>query len=178
MRTYARFPVEGAQFLNDVTADAAGNVYVSDSGNSVLYRLADGTLSVWLKDDRVAAPNGVFAEEGRLIIAAGDSKAENPGSSRFMQAVSYDGKEIKPLKDQTPLGGIDAIEPDGKGGYFLTDWGGGKIMHFTPEGGATIVLDQLGRGTADLDYVPEENMLFLPIMMSDQLVAYQVEWGR
>ncbi len=172
----ARYPAEGAQFLNDVTADAAGNVYVSDSGNSLIYRLAGGALEIWLKDDRIASPNGVFAEASQLLVAAGNGTAENPGSSRYMQSISYDAKAIAPLKDDVPIGSLDAVEPDGKGGYFLTDWGAGKIMYFTPEDGA-VLLGQLGQGTADLDFAPEKNMLFLPIMMSDQLVAYTVTWN-
>lgn len=170
-----RYPAAGAQFLNDVTADAAGHVYVSDSGNGLIYRLSGGALEIWLEAGRIGSPNGLFAEDSQLLVAAGTSTAENPGSSRYMQSISYDTKALKPLKDETPLGSIDAVEPDGKGGYFLTDWGAGKVMYFTPEGGA-VVLGELGQGTADLDFAPEKNMVFLPIMMSDRLIAYTVTW--
>jgi len=169
----ARYPAQGAQFLNDVTVDNAGNVYVSDSGTGTIYRLSQGNVSAWLKDDRVTSPNGLFAERGQLIVAASDSKAQNPGNARYMQSVSYNGRTIKPLKDETGLGAIDAVEPDGKGGYFLTDWGAGTVMYYTPEIGA-VELIKLGQGTADMDYVPETDMIYLPVMMSDELVAFNV----
>ena len=170
-----RYPADGAQFLNDVTADAEGNVYVSDSRTSTVYRLNGGTLQAWLQGEgRIQGPNGVHVIEDRLIIAAGDSTAENPGSARYLQAIALDDGAISPLSGTEPIGSVDAVEPDGQGGYFLTDWGAGKVMHVTSSGEVTL-LKQLGQGTADLEFVAETGVIFLPIMMSDELIAYQVE---
>ncbi|HET6569422.1 MAG TPA: hypothetical protein VFG50_15750, partial [Rhodothermales bacterium] len=151
----------------------AGNVYTSDSGTGTIYRLSHGNVSAWLTDDRVTSPNGLFAERGQLVVAASDSKAQNPGNARYMKSISYSGRTIKPLKDQVGLGAIDAVEPDGTGGYFLTDWGAGTVLYYTPEIGA-VQLVKLGQGTADMDYVPETGMIYLPVMMSDELVAFKV----
>lgn len=172
----ARYPVKdgGESFLNDVTADTDGTVYVSDSRTSRLYRLHEGTFDVWVEDPNIRNPNGVHVVDGQLIVAAGDEKAENPGAARYLQVVDLKSRAIKPLKDRTPLGGTDAVEPDGKGGLFLSDWAAGKVMHFSAEGQVT-VLKELGPGTADLDYVDEQKIVYLPIMMSDELVAYRVE---
>lgn len=170
-----RYPADGAQFLNDVTADAEGNVYVSDSRTSTVYRLNGGTLQAWLQGEgRIQGPNGVHVIEDRLIIAAGDSTAENPGSARYLQAIALDDGAISPLSGTEPIGSVDAVEPDGQGGYFLTDWGAGKVMHVTSSGEVTL-LKQLGQGTADLEFVAETGVIFLPVMMSDELIAYQVE---
>lgn len=171
----ARYPAEGAQFLNDVTADAEGNVYVSDSQTATIYRLAGVTLEVWLEGPQVQAPNGVYAMPGYLVVAAGDTSAENPGQARSLKTVVYEDRSIRPLGSGVPLGGIDAVEPDARGGFFLSDWGAGTVMHFTPEAGATELL-RLTQGTADLTYVAAQERIYLPVMMSDRLVAYQVEW--
>ncbi|HET6567458.1 MAG TPA: hypothetical protein VFG50_05795, partial [Rhodothermales bacterium] len=64
----ARYPAQGARFLNDVTVDRAGNVYTSDSGTGTIYRLSHGNVSAWLTDDRVTSPNGLFAERGQLVV--------------------------------------------------------------------------------------------------------------
>ena len=40
------------------------------------------------------------------------------------------------LGDQ-PLGNIDGIEPDGRGGYTVTDWATGDVLHVSPGGKPT-----------------------------------------
>lgn len=170
-----RYPAEGAEFLNDVTVDAEGTVYVSDSNTATVYRLQDGAFEPWLEGDQVLAPNGVHVVNGQLVIAASDTTAEDPGASRYLKVVDLGEETIEPLADRTPIGGLDAVEPDGRGGYFLSDWAGAVVMHFTPETGP-VVLVEVSQGTADLDYVAESDMIYLPVMMSDRLIAYQVSW--
>ena len=171
----ARYEAEGAQFLNDVTADSAGTVYVSDSRTSAVYRLQGEELEVWLEGDgRVQGPNGVHVVGDRLVIAAGDSTAEDPGSARYLQTITLADKTVTPLEDKEPIGGIDAVEPDGQGGYFLTDWSAGKVMRFTPSGEVAL-LKELSQGTADLEFVAETEMVFLPVMESNELIGYRVE---
>ena len=46
----AKYPAEGATFLNDVAIDAKGSVYMSDSRSSLIYRLNNGKLSLWLNN--------------------------------------------------------------------------------------------------------------------------------
>lgn len=171
------YPGEGAAFLNDVAVDASGRVYVSDSrGLSGIYRLADGMLHRWLQDDAVASPNGLFAAADRLIVAAGQADDENPGMSRKLKAVSYDdGASIVALPNVVAMGALDAIEESEYGGYFLTDWAEGTVSYFSPDG-EVLVLEEIEQGTADLTYVADLQMVFLPLMMSNRLVAYRVFW--
>ena len=166
-----RYPAEGARFLNDVTADASGRVYVSDSRANALYRLSEGRLAVWKQD--LPSPNGIYAEDDRLVVAAASADAEEPGGARYVQVIRFDDKQAEPMADDAPLGAIDAVVPDGQGGYFLSDWAGATVSHFHPDRGAR-TLTELSQGTADLDYAPSEALLFVPVMMSDRLVAFRV----
>lgn len=172
-----RFPAENAQFLNDVAVDHSGQVYVSDSrGQSGIYRLADDMLHLWLQDDMIASPNGLFAEEDRLIVAAGQVSDEAPGMSRVLKAISYDDRRsVETLPGAAPMGALDAVEASEHGGYFLTDWAGGVVSYFA-RGGEVILLEEIEQGTADLTYVQDLQMVFLPLMLSDRLVAYRVVW--
>lgn len=45
-------------FLNDVSADKNGNLYVTDTGTSTVYKIQDGQVSVFL-DELPIAPNGI-----------------------------------------------------------------------------------------------------------------------
>ncbi|MDZ4698502.1 MAG: hypothetical protein SH809_02245 [Rhodothermales bacterium] len=167
----ARYPAAGAIFLNDVTVAPDGAVYVSDMNTATVWQLKDGAFEKWLEGDVIRSPNGLFAEADRLLIAANGTAVENPGNARYLMAIAYADKSVTPLRDEQGIGSLDAIEPDGKGGYILSDWGAGKVMHYTVAAGATEILAE-SQGTADLDYVPAQRMLYLPIMMSDRLVAY------
>lgn len=169
-----RYPAEGAEFLNDVTVDEEGNVYISDSGTNGVYRLVNGQLELWLQGDQIKAPNGVFAEEDYLIVAACTFDVEDAGSKRHFQYVSYDGKEIEIPQNNSPMGNIDGIKPDGNGGYFITEWGPGTLSHYSPEQGVT-QLSEMGQGAADNEYVIDDQLLVVPVMMSDKLVAFKVQ---
>jgi len=170
-----RYPAEGAQFLNDVAA-ANGVVYVTDSGTGRIHRLEGDSFTVWVDDPRIQSPNGIYVVDGEIVVAAADSSAAEPGQERYLWTISPDGTELEPLGGTTPLGGLDAVEPDGQGGFFLSDWGGAIVMHFTP-GDSARTLVEVSQGTADFDYVAESGMLYLPVMVAGRLIAYEATWG-
>lgn len=43
-----RFPVEGNHVFGDLVLDKKDNVYISDSGDALIYKISDDKLSVWL----------------------------------------------------------------------------------------------------------------------------------
>ncbi|TAE46048.1 MAG: gluconolaconase, partial [Bacteroidetes bacterium] len=63
-----RFNAPKAQFLNDVASDAAGNIYISDSGTGEIYRLNKGKLEVWVKNAAIQGPNGLFIKDNSLLV--------------------------------------------------------------------------------------------------------------
>ncbi len=174
--TTARYEVEGDVYLNDVDADGDGLIYVSDSRYDVIYRLQDETLASWLRDPNMLRPNGVHIVGDQLLLAAGDSTSDAPGRARYLRTTTLEPTTLTPFLDETPLGGLDAIEADGQGGYFLSDWSGGRVLHMSRAHGAQ-VLESFGEdmGTADLTYLAEQNRLYVPVMMQHKLVAYEVQ---
>ena len=78
-------------------------------------------------------------------------------------------KQLTPISAR-PTGNHDGLESDGAGGFFVTDWVLGKIMHIAGDGSVKLVA-QLSKGTADLAYVPERKMLVVPHMMENKVIA-------
>ena len=169
-----KYTIEGDAYLNDVTVHPDGAVYVTDSRYSKIYKLENGEFSLWLESDQIQMPNGIHVIGDELVAAAGDSSAENPGQARYFQAISLNDKSIRSIESAAPDGALDAVEPDGKGGIFTTDWLSGRLMYFK-EGEGTTLLQQLGQGSADVDYIATSNMLYVPVMQEGQLIAYKVD---
>ncbi len=176
-RVLNRYPGGEAQFLNDVAVDKAGNVYVSDSRQQTIYRLKDGSFDIWVDDERISEPNGIFARHGKLIVAAGDSSSERPGRSRFLQSIKFKNKKLKVLGDGEPIGSLDGVEKSGFGGYFLTDFRSGDIYHYTKSQGAELIASP-EPGVADIDYVLDQQILYVPILNTGKLIAYKVLWCK
>jgi len=171
------YSAPNARFLNDVAINSNGAVYVSDSKRQTIYQLSEEQLTVWVNDERISRPNGLYAQDDILLVAAGDASVKKPGRSRYLQAINYQDKTILPLKDTTPIGSVDGIERSRTGEYFLTDFRSGDIFYYTHDKGA-VIIQSLEKGTADLDYDAVNNMLYVPILKTGKLIAYKVVWSE
>lgn len=165
-----------AVFLNDVTADKKGAVYVSDMMDNAIYRLKGDEWGVWLRDDALMSPNGLLAEKGRLVVACWGVRTEGFATSRpgHLKSVSYEEKKIKDLGDGSDVGALDGLEADGKGAYLVTDFKAGKLYRIMASGRVETLLE-LSAGSADLEHAHSEDLVVIPIMHENKAVAYRVE---
>jgi sugar lactone lactonase YvrE len=171
-----RYPVSDAKFLNDVVADSAGNVYVSDMLTDTIHRLTQGKLEVWLHDDALEYPNGLLIEGGNLIVASWGVMTDGfvTDIAGHLKTIDIASKKIQSLGDKTPVGYLDGLESDGEGNYFVTDWMVGKLLHIEPSG-ISKTLISLEPGSADLTVLPQQKLVIIPIMLSSNIVAYRIK---
>jgi sugar lactone lactonase YvrE len=164
----ANHPAPGAQFLNDVAADAAGNVYVSDMSpeNSAIYQLSQGPMTVWMKGPELSRPNGLHMEEQRLLVG-------NSGDGS-LKAINLADKTISTIAQVGS--GIDGLRPDGKGNYFISDWQG-KTSLVTTSGEIIVLIDTTASkiNAADLEYIQGQRLLLIPTFFDNRVMAYTVE---
>ena len=172
----ARPDAPGAGMLNDVTADGRGRVYVSDMVGNGVWTLEGGRFSLLLRDDALDHPNGLLAEDGRLVVASWGAMGENapnkaPGR---MRVVDLGTKKVSDLGGPGLVGNLDGVVPDGAGGHLVTDWVSGGLFHLPAGGGAARLLP-LKQGSADLGTGPGEGLVLIPMMMDGAVLAYRVD---
>lgn len=120
---------EGPRFANDVTTDAEGNAYVTDSFRPLIYRVTlAGEASVLVRDERLVADpiglNGIdWHPRGFLIAAVG-------GSGELFRIPLADPSQLEEVALARPFGadGI-AFLPDGElaaVAYYPEDEQGGR----------------------------------------------------
>ncbi len=167
-------PEDGPGDFNDCTADPEGNVYVSSGRLGVVFRLHAGKFEPWVKLDRTKTGwiNGLRAEKDRLLLGGWSVRDAN-GVEQLghLSTIAYADKSLGRLGEQ-PICHIDGIEPDGRGGYTVTDWLTGDVLHVTGDGKATPIM-QLVRGTADHEYLEDKQVMLVPLMNDNVLRAYR-----
>lgn len=163
-----------AKFLNDIAVDKDGRVFVSDTLTDTIYALDGDTFGVWLNSGDLAAPNGLYADNDKLIVASWGKGEMMSAKPDHLRTVDLDSKEIANLGDGTPIGNLDGLAPDGNGDFLVTDWVAGALFRVEPSGKAEKLLD-LNQGTADLFYRHDEKLVMIPFMNDGVLVAYRLE---
>jgi hypothetical protein len=180
-----RFNAPGSAFLNDVVSDDQGNIYVSDTITNTIYKQDvnakdsnNTSFQVWLQSPQLEGPNGLHVDntKNRLIVASlGDMS--KPGAG--IEAVDLGNKTISSLGEKnttSPFGGLDGIESDVKEiRYYVTDNPAGKIFTVNANGtGYTNLVDLHTSGTADLGFIPNQDVIVIPLMQDNKVVAYKL----
>jgi hypothetical protein len=181
-RITQRVKIDGAQFLNDLATAPDGTVYVSDSTTLRVYQVRDGKSSVFVEGaDVVEQPNGLLVDGGRLILGSigpapqpgqGRGRGQGPPPSGHLFAFDLRTK-VRTIVTAEPVGGIDGIEPDGKGGLLVTDVIGQRLLHVASSG-AMRVLAKFSAGGADFGYVPATRTAVVPFLFENRVAAYDL----
>ena len=169
------YQVDDAKFLNDVAANNDGRIFVTDMVLNRIHCLCDGQFNIWLESPELENPNGLHAEGDHLILAAWGVMTEGfatevPG---HLKSISISDKSITSLGG-APIGNLDGVESDGKDGYYVTDWMDGKLYQINKAGEATLLLE-LEQGMADHEVILEKNLIILPMMNNDKVLAYKIK---
>ena len=164
-RVKARIDAPGAKFLNDVAVGGNGEVYVSDTVESAVYRCTE-KCEVFLKTEKLEDPNGLLVEGDRLIVAAWgiitDPNTFATTTPGRLLAVDLKTKAITVLGDGKPIGNLDGLEKDGAD-YLVTDFMAGKLLRVS-KGGAVTVLKDGFKNSADIGYDPARRLVAVPEM--------------
>jgi hypothetical protein len=174
----ARVKVDGAQFLNDLATAADGTVFASDSNLARIYAVKDGKSSVFVEGvEQVDVPNGLLVDGARLVLGTigttgGRGRGAGPPPSGHLYAFDLKTKQRTQLTTDA-VGGIDGIEPDGRGGLLITDVIGARLLHVSPSG-QTQVLAKFTGGGADFGYIGAKRIAIVPFLNAHTVSAYDL----
>ncbi|MBY0420107.1 MAG: SMP-30/gluconolactonase/LRE family protein, partial [Pararheinheimera sp.] len=152
-------------FLNDVTVDAKGRVYISDTRKNRIYKLEQQKISVFL--DNVEAANGLTVVEEQLYIAAGDKllKTDLSAAQSNITQVAIGFAER-----------ADGLEPVGNGDFIVSCWAG-LVYYVSADGRIQQVLDSraLKLNTADIGWDAATKTLYIPTFLGNSVQAYKLK---
>jgi len=158
--------IDGIKMINDITSDANGDLYISDTDANRIYKYSKGVLSVWMSEG-LNGPNGLLAEKDRLLVAS-------QGSQDF---VSVDLMTRAKTSLAQGVGRGDGIAFTGIPGYYVvTDWSG-EIFMINPDNTKVSLLNTKDQqsNTADIEYIPELKLLLVPTFFKKSVVAFKLE---
>jgi len=151
--------VDNAVFLNDMAADNAGNIFISDMGKDHVLKYDGQKVEVWLEGELIIRPNGLTFFKNHLFVGTKDN----------LLRIEMEEKKIKILVEET--GPIDGLIPLGGNKFVISDWSG-RIMLISP-----LEKIVLGNTTdqeiqaADLGYIPDEKLVLIPTFFDNRVVA-------
>jgi hypothetical protein len=163
-----KYPIKDVGFANDVAVHPSGDIYISDSQKNVIYRFKSGEMEAWLESDQILDPNGLYADEERLIV----------GTSRdgCFKSVSYADKSIQTILRLGAGAIMDGVKPDGEGRFLMGDWTG--RLYRVAESGEKIELlntQEAAINIADFEYIPGKKLLVIPTLAGNEVIAYSLE---
>ena len=157
-----KIKVEGSVFLNDVTVNKNGTVFVSDSRTGKLHRYENNMVTIEVEN--LQGPNGLLSIDDQLLILdRGSLLSLTPGGtiSKIM-----DGMD--PSTD-----GIEKVAPNQ---YIVSCWNG--IVYFVEAGAQKITLFDTRSekiNSADIGYDAKNKIIYVPTFLKNSVVAYQLQ---
>ena len=169
-----RTKIDGAMFLNDV-ACAGGTAYVTDMMANKIHSVTNGTAMVVAEGADLSFPNGLLVDGNALIVGSWGSQPRPDFSTEVPGHIyRYDlQSKQKTNITQAPLGNIDGLESDGRGGFIATDYVAGKLFHVSADGSVK-ELRQFMPGAADIGYDAAARIVLVPHMNENQVAAYDI----
>lgn len=156
-----RYPLEGAQFLNDLDTHD-GKVYFTDMRAGSVHVLENGKISTFAEGQE--SINGLrVSEDGVLygLDAGGLKKYAEDGSFEVINDVVTGGDGLVIIDENT----------------FITSKWQGEI-YLVQDGVETKILDtvEAKSNTADIDFIPEDNIVLVPTFMKNKVAAYEISY--
>jgi hypothetical protein len=156
-----KIPIADSIFLNDVTVNSRGIVFVSDTRTNKVHRIKNDEPSLYLEN--MTSANGLKVFGSNLIVGAG-------------KELLLVGADKKPLTLATGFAqGIDGIEMVSRGEFIVSCWPG-LVYYVYRDGKIELLIDSQAEkiNTADIGYNPDTKQVYIPNFFKNSVTAYQL----
>lgn len=156
------YPVAGAKFLNDVTVDDKGVIYVSDMHTAKVHRIENGKVSTYLENQ--PGVNGLLAVDSDLFLLCNGTLWKADKAKHLMKIM----EGIEPSTD----GLAQTADKD----FIVSCWTG--IIYYVNSDGSKYQLlntQDLKINSADIYFDKTGKVLYVPTFFANKIVAYRLE---
>lgn len=159
-----KYPLTGSAFLNDITIDGSGVVYISDSGNGKIYRLRNGKIDIFLQGKEFDGCNGLCFSQGFLYV----------GTRNSILRIDCKTKTVNVFAADT--GSIDGLEFAGDDTFIVSDWSG-SVYRIKKGSKRELLLSTASEkvNAADIHYIVAKKILLVPTFLDNRVVAYEIK---
>ena len=157
-----RIAVPGAVFLNDITVDANGIVYVSDTRLAKVFRIENGNATEYLSNLKNA--NGVLAVNNDVYVLASGTLYKADANKKL--TIITNGMDES----------TDGVEQVSEGDFIVSSWNG--IVYYVKQNGIKETLfDTRAQkiSSADIGYDAQNKIIYVPTFFGKSIVAYQLK---
>lgn len=164
------------KYLNDVTKDSEGNIYVSGMHESAIYKLdKNGHFSTWYQNDSLDHPNGLLVFQDNMYVGSWGrlNNLEKTDSVGYFFKIDLKTKELRPMCNKK-IGKIDGIQIFKDGKFFVSSWEAGEVLIVKPDGTYHTVLDtEISIG--DILYSDDLKTLYTPMNFQNEICAFHID---
>lgn len=156
-----KITVPSAQFLNDVTVDFKGTIYISDTKTNKVHRYEKDVVDDYLL--KAESANGLKAIGSNLILGAGTHLyLVDKDKNRLQIAAGF----AQP---------IDGVESVGKGDFLVSCWQG-LLYYVHLDGKVELLMDSQKEAinTADIGFDSVTQTVYVPNFAKNSVTAYKV----
>ena len=156
-----KITVPGAIFLNDVTVDYKGTIFVSDMKTGKIHRYANNVLSDYFT--KIENVNGLKAIGQNVVVGADTHLYLIDSNKNRLDIASGFAR------------GIDGVESINRGDFIVSCWEG-LLYYVHLSGKVDVLLDsqKAAINTADIGFDDVTQTLYVPNFLKNSVTAYKV----
>jgi DNA-binding beta-propeller fold protein YncE len=173
--------IDEALFLNDITSDNAGNLYVTDSNAKMIYKINKNQESYTLFwNTNLTGPNGILYNKYKhnLIVC-------NFTENALIQSINLKDSTISVL-DSTEFNNLDGLTIDEDGNIYVSLWDSGSFKTGFSHNGSVykydngfqnnpqLIIENL-YGPTDIFYNIYKDELVIPLLLGNEVKYVSVE---
>jgi hypothetical protein len=157
-----RIPVAGAVFLNDITINDKGELYVSDMERGIVHKIVNGRVETFL-EKQVGVNGLLIVGEDLYLLEQGVLWKANKNKVLVKVAEGMDAS-------------TDGIEQTKSKDFIVSCWSG-IIYYVKADGTKAQMLDTREKklNTADIGFDAEKNIVYVPTFFGNTITAYKLK---